>query len=239
MGVCEKRRSFQNISSHVIWNTDIYWRRYKTQETLYIGQWHLSPLQSRHLGISHSSPYHHQLPCDIFLNLTNGLKSLPFQRWFYFWEKTEVARCQICAVAGLSHLADLMFLQRTLHSELHQWMCCDKAASQLPIAPSFWLMGIVSTEECSGLTQTLMQTRWSSCSVIRMQGPHTTYTYSLNRIYSPYQLALWRHHISRMRIQVQSPWLPGCIHVSQIILILFTMVGLFQDTPCVSGGVSN
>ena len=31
-------------------NRDIYWRRYKIQETLYIGQWHLSPLQSRHLG---------------------------------------------------------------------------------------------------------------------------------------------------------------------------------------------
>ena len=33
-------------------NRDFYWRRYKK---LYIGQWHLSPLQSRHLGTSHSS----------------------------------------------------------------------------------------------------------------------------------------------------------------------------------------
>ena len=31
-------------------NSDIYWRRYTIQETLYIGQWRLSPLQSRHLG---------------------------------------------------------------------------------------------------------------------------------------------------------------------------------------------
>ena len=54
--------------------------RYKKQETLYIGQSHLSPLQSRHLGTSHSSPNHHQLPRHIFLNLTDGLKSLPFQR---------------------------------------------------------------------------------------------------------------------------------------------------------------
>ena len=167
MGVCEKRRSFQNISSHVIWNTDIYWRRYKTQETLYIGQWHLSPLQSRILGTSHSSPNRHELPCDSFLDLTHGLKSHPFQRWFYFWEKTEVARCQIWALEGLSHLADLMFLRRTLHSELHRRMCWDKAARPpLPIAADFWLTGIVSTEECSGLTQTLMQTRWSSCWVI-------------------------------------------------------------------------
>ena len=34
---------------------DIY-RRYKTQEILYIGQWHLSPLQSRHHRTSRSSP---------------------------------------------------------------------------------------------------------------------------------------------------------------------------------------
>ena len=39
----------------------MYWRRYKIQETLYIGQWHLGPLQSRHLGTSHSSPSQHQL----------------------------------------------------------------------------------------------------------------------------------------------------------------------------------
>ena len=41
-------------------NRDIYWTRYK--ETLYIGQWYLSPLKSRHLGTSHSSPNCHQLP---------------------------------------------------------------------------------------------------------------------------------------------------------------------------------
>ena len=40
----------------------------------------LSPLQSRHIGISHSSPSCHQLPCCIFLNLISSLKSLPFLR---------------------------------------------------------------------------------------------------------------------------------------------------------------
>ena len=99
-------------------NRDIYWRRYKTQETLYIEQWHLSPFQSRHIGTSHDSPNRHQLTCCIFLNLINGLKSLPFQRWFLFWEKPEVAGHQIWAyrfVMGLSHLGDLMFHQNTLH----------------------------------------------------------------------------------------------------------------------------
>ena len=31
-------------------NRDIYWRRYKIQKSLYIGQWHHSSLQSRLLG---------------------------------------------------------------------------------------------------------------------------------------------------------------------------------------------
>ena len=44
-----------NIQPCNMKNRDIYWRRCKIQETLYIGQWHLSPLQSRHLGTSHSS----------------------------------------------------------------------------------------------------------------------------------------------------------------------------------------
>ena len=57
-------------------------KKYKMQETLSRGQWHLSPLPRRHLGTSHSSPSHHQLSCRIFLNLINGLKSLPFQRWY-------------------------------------------------------------------------------------------------------------------------------------------------------------
>ena len=42
-------------------NRDIYWRRYKIQETSYTGQWHFSPLQSRYPGTSHSCPNHHQL----------------------------------------------------------------------------------------------------------------------------------------------------------------------------------
>ena len=37
-------------------NRDSYWGRYKIQETLYLGQWYFSPLQSRHLGTSHSFP---------------------------------------------------------------------------------------------------------------------------------------------------------------------------------------
>ena len=55
----------------------------------------LGPLQSRHLGTSHSSPNCHQLPHCIFLNLIDNLKFLPFQMWFYLWKKPEVLGHQI------------------------------------------------------------------------------------------------------------------------------------------------
>ena len=42
-------------------NRNIYRRTDKVQETLHIGQWSLTPLQSRHLWTSHSSPNCHQL----------------------------------------------------------------------------------------------------------------------------------------------------------------------------------
>ena len=100
-------------------NGDIYWRRYNIQETLYIEQWCLSHLQSRHLGTSHSSPNCHQLPHCIFLNLIYGLKSLPFQREFIllilFWEKPEVVGHQTGVVGRLCDLGDLMFCQKPLY----------------------------------------------------------------------------------------------------------------------------
>ena len=97
-------------------------------------QWLLSPLQSRHLGTSHNSPNCHQLPCRIFLNFINGLKSLSFQRRFYFWGKPEVAGCQIWAVGVLSHLGDLMFRQKNCRRHdawagaLLWWSCQSPAA---------------------------------------------------------------------------------------------------------------
>ena len=45
--------------------------------------------------------------------------------------------------------------------------CCDEAANQqLPRAAAFRIIRIVSEEECSSLTQSLMQIRSSTRSVI-------------------------------------------------------------------------
>ena len=64
-------------------NRDIFWRRYKIQETLYMGQWCLRPLQSRHLGITHSSPI---ISFSVQNTLQNPLLELPSAAPLYFLE---------------------------------------------------------------------------------------------------------------------------------------------------------
>ena len=62
-------------------NRSIYWRRYKIQETLYIGQRCLSPLQSRYIGISISCPV-------IFFWISSMVGNLfPFKGDFSFAKK--------------------------------------------------------------------------------------------------------------------------------------------------------
>ena len=66
---------------------------------------------------------------------------------------------QIWAVQGLSYMGDLMFCQKNSAQVLmHDWVCChDEAANhQLPIAVAFWIICIVSIEECSRLMQNLV-----------------------------------------------------------------------------------
>ena len=149
-------------------NRDIYWRRYKIQDTLYIGQWLLSPLHSRHLGTSHSSPNHHQLPFRIFLKLIDGLQSLVFQRQFQFWEKPVTGHLS-WGVEGLSHLGDWMFCQKnSAWDVMHEWVhWSDEAVNYpLPIAAAFWVIWIVSKEGHSSLMQNMIQICSSTRSVI-------------------------------------------------------------------------
>ena len=114
-----------------------------------------------------------------------------------------------------------------------QERCLDEAANhQLPIAVAFWIIPIVSTEECSRLMQNLMQICRSTCSVI-LNVTATQYTCSLNGIYHPHWLLQWSHHCSHMNIPVHSPWLPGYIDVTQTVLIVWAMSGIFPDKPSI------
>ena len=57
--------------------------------------------------------------------------------------------------------------------------CCDEAANiQLPIAVAFWIIWIVSAEECSSFTQNLMQIHCSTCSLWVWQ-PHSTHAHTM------------------------------------------------------------
>ena len=57
----------------------------------------------------------------------------------------------------------------------------------------------------------------------------TQYTWSLKGIYHPRWLVQWSRHCSYMCIPVHSPCLPGYTDVTQTVLIILTMVGLFAD----------
>ena len=61
----------------------------------------------------------------------------------------------------------------------------------------------------------------------------TQYTCSLNGAYHPHWLVQWRHHCSCMCIPIYSSWLPGYSNVTQTVLVILTMAGLFPDRPCI------
>ena len=188
-----------------------------------------------------------------------------------------------------------------------QACCCDEAANhQLSRAAASWIIRIVSVEECSSLTQNVMQMHCSTRSVIlnamatqctcSLNGPLVQWSHPCSHmcipVHSPwrpkhidvsadcsccinngwtfsgqtsyginyamtslafrrsmlfsqdhkehtciwtnlvYYLVQWGRHCSFMHIPVHSPWLPGNIDVTQTVLIVLTMAGLFPDSPC-------
>ena len=151
-------------------NRDIYWK-YKIQESLYTGQWYPSPLQAPWdlIVLPESLQLfkalwkilcwnHHQLS----LNLIDSLKSLPFQKWFEFWENPEATKCQIWTIQGLSHLGDLMFCQKIL---------CRFIAL---LAQSFWMQQPYSTHAHSVASTTpwpVQCSRHCSHMLIRVHSP--------------------------------------------------------------------
>ena len=159
---------------------------------MYTGQCCLSLLPSRHLGTSHSSPNHYQPPRHF--SLINDLKSF-LSKVILVWGKARSCTVPNLCCRGLSHLGDV-FPKNSAGDMMHELVCCDEAANhQLPIAVAFWNIWTVSMEECSSLTQNLMQIRCSTCLVI-LTVKATQYTSSLNGVYHrhcPVQLSLFTH----------------------------------------------
>ena len=163
MCVCVHERYIRGLSRHVIWKRDIDWRRYKIQETLYIGQCRLSPLQSRHLGTSQFS----QLP-------SAALSYFPESHWqseisslskvILAWGKARSHRVPNMGCKGSESPGWFNVLPKNSAWDMVHWvgvLSWWSCQSQLPIGVVFWIIRIASTEECSSLTQNLIQ---SCCS---------------------------------------------------------------------------
>ena len=59
---------------------------------------------------------------------------------------------------------------------MHEWACCHEEAAnhQLPTASAFWIIWIVSVEECSSLKQNLMQIQFALLTHFECDG-HTVH----------------------------------------------------------------
>ena len=99
---------------------------------------------------------------------------------------------------------------------LHKMWCTSGhvVVRKLPIrlsrAVAFWIIWVVSAEECWSLMQNLIQIRCSTHSVI-LNTTATQCTCSLNSIYHPHWLVQWNHHCSCTHIPVHSLRLPEYI----------------------------
>ena len=126
-------------------NRGIYWRRYKIQKTLYIGQWRLSPLQLRNLGTLQSSPSHHQLPLYIFLNFTWLYEISSLSKVILVLGKARNHRAQNLGYRGVESPGWFDVLPKTAQDVRHEpthW-CDETVIHRLPRAAAFWIVWIV------------------------------------------------------------------------------------------------
>ena len=111
-------------------------------------------------------------------------------------EKWEVDRAPNLGCRGLSHLNDLMFCQKTsVRDVIHeQLIVIKKLPIMLPTAATFWIIHIVSAEECSSLMQNFMQICCSVLSVIlNVMSTQYTQQYPLTPVTSRVKSSLFTH----------------------------------------------
>ena len=114
---------------------------------------------------------------------------------------------------------------------MHEQACCrDEAANhQLPIAAAFWIIQIVCEEECSNL-----MAKFNADSLLYSLSHLECDSHTVHMLTQLHLLLVqWSRHYSHTCIPVQSPWLPGDVNVVQTILVIWTMAGLFPDSPCI------
>ena len=138
--------------------------------------------------------------------------------------RTRSTFSDILLIAGLPEHGLLSIdSQSSLKHLYHTFIFTALISSSLK---AFWIIWIVSTEECSNLMQIFLQICCST-QPFWMQQPHSTQC-SFKDIYHTHWPVQWSPHCSCMWSPVHSSWLPGYIDVTQTILIILTMAGFFQ-----------
>ena len=135
----------ENIQPFTMKNRNIYWR-YKIQETVYKGQWYLSPLQSRHLGASHSSSQSPSAAPSNFPESHWWSELLSLSKVIFVLGKARSHRApnlgfRRAESPGWFDVLPKNSVQDVIQEQAH---CCDEAANhQLPIAEAFWIIWIL------------------------------------------------------------------------------------------------
>ena len=110
-------------------NRDIYWKRCKIQETLYLGQWCLSPLQSRPVGTSQFSQSS-SASLSYFPEFHQGSETSPLSEVILVLGKARSHRVPNLGHSGAESPGwfDVLPKNSAWHV-MQEWAhCCDEAA---------------------------------------------------------------------------------------------------------------
>ena len=219
----------EDIQPCTMKNRDIYWRRYKKHCT----QDNDASVSFKVGTLGRQTVLLVTISCPIVFSWISWTvwNFFPFKGYLSFGKSQKLQSTKKSESPGWFDVSQ----KDSVWDVMHEWaLCRDEAANhQLPLATAFWIIQIVSMEECSSLTQNSMQICCSTHSVV-LNAKAKQYTCSVSGIYHPHWLEQWNHHCSHMRIPVHSPWLTlmsGYTDVTQTVLIIVTMAGLFLGRP--------
>ena len=145
---CIYELCLESIQAHTLKSRDLYWRSYKTQETLCIWQWCLSPLQSRHLGSHTVLPI--TISCLLYFPESRQQSEIcSLSKVILVLGKAWNHRAPSPGYSGAKAPGWFNVSQKNSAGDvMHEWACCRNEAANhgLPIAVAFWIIWIDSAE---------------------------------------------------------------------------------------------
>ena len=227
---------------------DIYWRENKIQETLYTGQWHLSPHQSRQLGTSHSSP---GVSSAVHKTLQNPLLELPSAAPLYFPESYQLSETctlsKVILVLGKAKSSPYMF------NILRCSACCRPSRTCITfnrystVSEGFVPHFNLRCTHCIVPKSLLSHLNSFHRGMFKLNTKYDAESllYSLSQFewdgHTVHMLTQWHLPPPRTSAVKSSlfmpghssplPQLPGYIYVTPTVLVVLTMAGLFLGRP--------